>query len=187
MREPLRLAILGLPGAGKTTLAGHLAGSLRCRAFSTGEALRALAAVDGSLAAALATGKLASEDLITRLVGEAVAGAGTEALVLDGFPRHAAQADEADRLLGSWVPLLIEVPPELAADRIATRMLPRPEDRRVVAEQRVRGSAEVLARLVRLLEERGTVVLRVSGSTSVADVTQQALRELLAYRRSRTE
>jgi adenylate kinase family enzyme len=181
VREPLRLAILGLPGAGKTTLAQELAGRIPGRLISTGEALRAVAAADASLAAKLAAGGLGPEKLVIQLVQEAVLAAATEALILDGFPRHAAQIADADRLLGPWVPLLVEVDARLAADRIASRKVPRPEDSAEVLRARLQSSADALSQMLRGLEGRGTRVLRIDGTGPPPEVVQSALGELEKY------
>jgi adenylate kinase family enzyme len=181
VREPLRLAILGLPGAGKTTLTQELARRLCGHLLSTGGALRALAATDASLAADLASGGPGPEALVIQLVQEAVRVAGTDPLIVDGFPRYAAQVVNADRLLGQWVPLLVEVTPELAADRLAKRALPRPEDSTEVAQGRLQRSKDDLSQLTRALEERGTRVLRVDGTRPLPEVVQSALDGLESH------
>jgi adenylate kinase family enzyme len=129
-----RICLLGLPGAGKTSLARALGGAFTWRVVSIGEAVRRSAQNETALAAQLATGALAPEDLVTRIVEDAVQGAPMGSLVIDGFPRHPAQIAEANRVLQNWVPLLVDVDPTTALQRLVTRGkcpscgLPAPSD-----------------------------------------------------------
>jgi adenylate kinase len=124
MSQPfgLRVCLIGLPGAGKTTLAAGLSGPLRASVFSSGTALRRLAREDERLAHTLAQGALGPEDLVLRAVARAHADAGAASLLLDGFPRHATQVKAADDILLKWVPVLVDVDPSVAIPRLAGRL-----------------------------------------------------------------
>ena len=65
--------LIGLPGAGKTTLSRALTQRLGWRCFVLGDALRERAQRDPRLQATLADGDLAPEPLIRDLVSEAAA------------------------------------------------------------------------------------------------------------------
>jgi adenylate kinase family enzyme len=123
VKIPARVALLGLPGAGKTTLAQALGALSGFSTISTGAALREQASHDDHLALALARGQLAPETLVLNIVADAVAMASRTILVVDGFPRHVLQVDDADRLLGAWRALLLEIPVGVAWQRLAARMV----------------------------------------------------------------
>src|SRR5258705_4894725 len=84
------LSIVGLPGAGKSTVAYAVAAALNASILSTGESLRGVARQNPSLARALSEGKLGPEDLVKQFVDEFLAE--HRIAILDGYPRHREQA-----------------------------------------------------------------------------------------------
>jgi adenylate kinase len=113
--------LIGLPGAGKTTLSRSLSEWLRCPEFVLGDALRAQAAVDTDLHDLLARGELAPESVVIDLVREAAANAATTGLVVDGFPRHVAQLSIANSLFKQWIVLWLDIDLPTAVARLALR------------------------------------------------------------------
>jgi adenylate kinase family enzyme len=116
-----RVALLGTPGAGKTALAKALGERLGWEVFSSGDALRQAALRDPVIAAQLGAGQLGPEAIVLQAVEEAHRAVGPRGLVLDGFPRHAAQLSQADRILGTWTALILTVNPSTAAQRVLAR------------------------------------------------------------------
>jgi adenylate kinase len=90
------LAFFGPPGAGKGTQAQRLSRQHGLRHVSTGDLLRAARAagtpVGREAEAYLAGGRLVPDDVVNRLVAEALAEAGYEDVLLDGYPRTIEQA-----------------------------------------------------------------------------------------------
>ena len=91
-----RLALFGPPGAGKGTQARFLVERLSFTHISTGRILRLVKREDSKLArstrAYVDAGRLVPDELMYDLVECALAQAGCERFVLDGFPRTLAQA-----------------------------------------------------------------------------------------------
>lgn len=97
MNKRLKLALFGLPGAGKGTQAERLSKYLSVPHISTGDMFRSIQANNTPIASLireiLSAGKLVPDDLVTEMAFERLsrtdAGAG---FVLDGFPRTLPQA-----------------------------------------------------------------------------------------------
>ena len=119
------ISLIGLPGAGKTTLGRALASQQECKCtyFGVGEALRKNAERDPKLRKQLDDGRLGPEALTLRIVGEAYASCATEVLILDGFPRHAAQVPFATENFQQWHALYLDIEKRQAAVRLSTRRI----------------------------------------------------------------
>ena len=97
------VVLTGAPGAGKGTQADLLA--MRCgfRKLSTGDALRKhvkagteIGKIAGSI---MERGELVSDDVLFRILKEELSSiAKTDVVLLDGYPRNAAQAETLDSL-----------------------------------------------------------------------------------------
>ncbi len=100
----LDLILMGPPGAGKGTQASRVAAERGLAHIATGDMLRA-AVRDGTplgleAKAIMARGDLVSDDLIIAMFRERLAAPDTAAgVLLDGFPRTAAQAEALDEML----------------------------------------------------------------------------------------
>lgn len=121
---------MGAPGAGKGTQARLLQEHLGLPQISTGDILRAKAQQHDALAdeirAVQASGKLASDDLVIRVVEERTAQEDCRnGYVLDGFPRTIPQAEMLERLATEQgheiLAILIDVPYELLEKRAIGR------------------------------------------------------------------
>ena len=88
----------GPPGAGKGTQSDLLVRQLAFKKLSTGDALRAAAEKGtevGKLAAEIMNrGELVPDNIMLRIVAEALEGCAPERVVLEGYPRNTRQADE---------------------------------------------------------------------------------------------
>ncbi len=120
--------LLGAPGSGKGTIASRLAGEdPAVRHVSSGDLLRgAIAAGTPAGVEAKAymdKGQLVPDALVVAMIGDVIAAEKTaETMLLDGFPRNVAQAEALERS-GAKVrsAVLVDVPDEIIADRIAGR------------------------------------------------------------------
>ena len=120
--------LLGAPGSGKGTIASRLAGEdPAVRHVSSGDLLRgAIAAGTPAGVEAKAymdKGQLVPDALVVAMIGDVSAAEKTaETMLLDGFPRNVAQAEALERS-GAKVrsAVLVDVPDEIIADRIAGR------------------------------------------------------------------
>jgi adenylate kinase len=98
------IILLGPPGAGKGTQARMLEEDFGLVQLSTGDLLRAAAARGteaGMIAKAIMdAGRLVPDDVVITVLADRLAAPGLDqGIILDGFPRTAAQANALDKLL----------------------------------------------------------------------------------------
>src|SRR5678815_2959234 len=127
---PKTIVLMGAPGAGKGTQARLLQERLGLPQISTGDILRARAREQDALAEEIRTvqaaGKLASDDLVIRVVQDRTARPDcAKGYVLDGFPRTPAQADMLEKLAteqgNEIAAIVVDVPFELLERRATGR------------------------------------------------------------------
>ena len=127
----MNIILLGPPGAGKGTQARILMDELGLVQLSTGDMLRAAVAsgseVGQQAKAVMEAGKLVSDEIVIRVVSDRLDEPDTKAgVILDGFPRTAAQAGALDRLLEEKRLTLdavvsMDVDDDLLVDRVSGR------------------------------------------------------------------
>lgn len=111
--------VVGIPGAGKSTISAGLALALGSPVLSIGERLRELSARDPALADGLATGSLGPEQIVRSLVDDFLAT--NPVAVVDGFPRHREQALRVQELRGNVLVVHLALAQERAIERIQGR------------------------------------------------------------------
>lgn len=144
------LLIMGPPGAGKGTQAQKLARARNLKRLSTGDLLRDQVKRRTELGvqakAVMDEGKLVSDDLIIEMVRSELQQGETVRVLLDGFPRTAAQAEALDGLLAELrAPLRAVILLEVAEEELINRLVSRAEqeDRSDDNEETIRRRMEV--------------------------------------------
>lgn len=126
----MNIILLGPPGAGKGTQAGHLVEKRGMVQLSTGDMLRE-ARVSGTemgkiVAGVMDRGELVTDEIVIGLIREKLDAGATGGFIFDGFPRTLAQADALAALLaekGQKLDFVIEmqVDDETLVKRIVNR------------------------------------------------------------------
>ena len=116
------------------------------------------------------------------MIGEAIAAADGDAIVLDGFPRTLGQAGALGGALAAHGReltgvVLIDVPDDVAAARIGGRADGREDDRPETVLARLRVYHDETEPLVAYYESRG-LLLRVDGE-GTPDAVNAAIRDAL--------
>jgi adenylate kinase len=177
------IVLLGPPGSGKGTQAEHL----RDRGWltlSTGDLLRQ-ARADGTELGEQASqymdrGDLVPDDLIVALIAGELEGRDDVSIVLDGFPRTVAQADELAAALtphdrGLDAVVLIDVPDDVVSERISGRG--RADDNPETVRERLHVYHGETEPLIAYYDERG-LLRRVDGDgdpDAIADGVRAAV------------
>jgi len=127
--------IMGPPGAGKGTQAGHLVTTYALRHVATGDLLREAVAARTPLGieakSFMDAGNLVPDDVIIGMIRELVSALPEDdGVLLDGFPRTDAQATALDSMLddlgrGVDVVLDIRVPNDVLVKRLSGRWICR--------------------------------------------------------------
>jgi adenylate kinase len=126
----LNLILLGPPGAGKGTQAKNLTDDFGLPYLATGDMMRAKRQEDSDLGRKVAeimdSGGLVDDEIVCKVLLDAIEAQGDDGFLLDGFPRKASQADVLDRALDErgrsiTAVILIEVPDEVIVRRLAGR------------------------------------------------------------------
>jgi adenylate kinase len=132
---PMRLILLGPPGAGKGTQAAQICQKYGIPQVSTGDMLRA--AIKAGTALGLAAkkvmdaGSLVSDDIIIALVKERIVEADcAKGFLFDGFPRTIPQADAMRTAhVGIDFVLEVDVPDSAIVERMSGRRVHQPSGR----------------------------------------------------------
>jgi adenylate kinase len=135
MTQTPTVLIMGPPGAGKGTQAGHLVETYGLRHVATGDLLRDAVAngTDLGLEAKgyMDAGNLVPDALIIGLIREVASSLPDDkGILLDGFPRTRAQAVALDETLGALdrdvdVAIDIRVPDDVLVERLSSRWICR--------------------------------------------------------------
>ena len=131
MAVPVRLVMLGAPGAGKGTQAERFARARGVPRISTGDILREAVQAGSELGrltkAVMDAGQLVGDDIMIKIVLERMGRPDTSGgFVLDGFPRTVAQATALDAMQKDGTPIVvvnIEVPEETLIERLTLRRI----------------------------------------------------------------
>lgn len=127
---PVRLVILGRQGSGKGTQCARLVAHYGTVHVSTGDMLRAAVAEGTELGRRadeiMQRGDLVPDDVMNGIVAERLAKADIRAggVLLDGFPRTAAQAEALEGILGDdalTVAVNLDVPVAVCRERMLGR------------------------------------------------------------------
>ena len=178
-----RVAVLGPPGAGKSTLARAICETLSLAYIGIGERLRAAAEKDLRIAATLAAGGFVSDQTAWQLVVDDIQAADQAGgFVLDGFPRTTGQITMLDGLLAGACPgvvLNLTLAPELIRARIDARAGEHPHRRSddtarkaLITRQRLHREA---GRAVLEAYQRRGIVHTLHGSAPAEQVRAAAL------------
>lgn len=173
------IALLGPPGCGKGTQAARLCDELGYEQLATGDLLRDARAADTELGRRAAEymdrGELVPDDVIVSALEEALAKLGDRSVVLDGFPRTVAQAEDLGRDLAAVV--LIDVPDDLVVERISGRQDGRADDDPDTVRERLRVYHRETEPLIDYYDARG-LLRRVDGAGAPDEVHEAVLRGL---------
>jgi adenylate kinase len=178
--RPVRVVLLGPPGAGKGTQAQLLAGRLGVPAISTGDMLRAAVSagseLGGRVKSVMASGALVDDALMAEVVRERIAQPdAANGYLLDGYPRTLPQAEtlagilrDAGQELDAVV--LVDVPEDELVRRALLRG--RDDDKEDVIRERLRVYREKTEPLIGYYRERG-LLREIDGNLSVEEVTSR--------------
>src|SRR4051794_3402531 len=130
-------------------------------------------------------GELVPDDLMVAMVGDAIEKLDGAPVVLDGFPRTAAQAAaladvlrEHGRALDAAV--LIDVPDDVVVERLAHRDQGRADDRPEIVRRRLETYHGTADPLVAYYDDRG-LLRRVDGAQD-PDAVEAAIRAAVSPR-----
>jgi adenylate kinase len=193
MEMPMRIVLLGPPGAGKGTQAVRIAEHFGAADIATGDIFRANVAEGTPLGrvaqAYIDRGDLVPDDVVIEMVMERLSEPDCDGgFVLDGFPRTVAQAEALDRRLAEQdTPLAAALDFEITEDELFRRLAGRASQlhRSDDSEQTIRHRLEVFASKTRPLIDyyaRRRLLIRVDAIGPVDEVTRRILDALAAGR-----
>ena len=120
------IIFVAAPAAGKGTQSARLVDKYNFIHISTGDLLRDEAGKDtelgNKLKEMLATGKLISDEIVNELLEKRINEVKDQPKIFDGYPRTLAQAKLLDSFLKDYMVIYLDVPYEVAAERILGRL-----------------------------------------------------------------
>lgn len=172
--------LMGPPGAGKGTQASLLADRRKLAKLSTGDMLRSHVSRGTELGAKakeiMDAGGLVSDEIIIGMVRSEIDRLQPLRVLLDGFPRTRAQAEELDEILGERdasidAVVSLEVPDDELVRRLVERAgeQGRSDDNEDTIRARMGVYRDETKPLLDFYEERGKL-RRVDGTGSVEEV-----------------
>jgi adenylate kinase len=183
--RPLKVVLLGPPGAGKGTQAQLLAARLGVPAISTGDMLREAVAAGSELGkrveGIMASGALVDDALMAEVVRDRLAKPdATAGYLLDGYPRTLPQAKTLEGILadaGQQLDAVVMV--DVPVDELVRRSLlrGRADDSEEVIRERQRVYREKTEPLIGYYRERG-LLREIDGHQPVETVTAHVFAAL---------
>jgi len=183
--RPLKVVLLGPPGAGKGTQAQHLSARLGVPAISTGDMLREAVAAGSELGkrveGIMASGALVDDALMAEVVRDRLAKPDARAgFLLDGYPRTSPQAKTLEGILSEAgerldAVVMVDVPEEELVRRALLRG--RADDGEEVIRARQRVYREKTEPLIGYYRERG-LLHEIDGHQPVEVVTARMFAAL---------
>lgn len=184
MTQPVRLLIVGPPGAGKGTQATMIAERYGIPAISTGDIFRAniknQTELGKQVEAIVSSGSYVPDALTNAIVADRLREEDARAgFLLDGYPRTVEQVHELDRMLtaeGGSLDAVVLL--EADIDEVVARLLNRAaeqgraDDTEEVIRHRQEVYAEQTAPLIELFDQRN-IVVRVDGLGTVDEVADR--------------
>jgi len=174
------IVFFGPAGAGKSVQGQILAARQGWRWLSAGQILRDTH--DPEIVQTMHEGKLISHNLITRIMGEAIAKAGDiDQLILDGFPRELPQAEwllnsKSDHGRDIGLVVVLEVPREELLKRLAIRG--RVDDTPEAIDQRLAIYRQEMYPILGLFSDQHIPVVHIDGVGTVGEIHDRVYAEL---------
>ena len=174
------IVFFGPAGAGKSVQGQILAARQGWRWLSAGQILRDTH--DPEIVQTMHEGKLISHNLITRIMGEAIAKAGDiDQLILDGFPRELPQAEwllnsKGDHGRDIGLVVVLEVPREELLKRLAIRG--RVDDTPEAIDQRLAIYRQEMYPILGLFSDQHIPVVHIDGVGTVGEIHDRVYAEL---------
>ena len=174
------IVFFGPAGAGKSVQGQILAARQGWRWLSAGQILRDTH--DPEIVQTMHEGKLISHELITRIMGDAIAKAGDiDQLILDGFPRELPQAEwlvnsKTDHGRDIGLVVVLEVPREELLKRLAIRG--RVDDTPEAIDQRLAIYRQEMYPVLGLFSDQHIPVVHIDGVGTVGEIHDRVYAEL---------
>lgn len=174
------IVFFGPAGAGKSMQGQILAARQGWRWLSAGQILRDTH--DAEIVQKMHEGKLVPHELITRIMGEAIAKAGDiDQIILDGFPREMPQAEwlvnsKTDHGRDIGLVVVLEVPREELLARLAIRG--RADDTPGSIDQRLAIYRQEMYPILGLFSDQHIPVVHVDGVGTVGEIHDRIYAEL---------
>ena len=175
------IVFFGPAGAGKSMQGQLLAARHGWRWLSTGQLIRD--SHDAQLLDHISTGKLVSDDVVNRIVTEALADANqAPGIILDGYPRNVDQAHlllDQEVRMGQKLQLaiLLDVPTPEIVQRLTVRG--RADDTPDAIAKRHEIYHNEIEPILTFFEQRGIPVARVDGLGTVGQIHDRVESELV--------
>lgn len=174
------IVFFGPAGAGKSVQGQILAARQGWRWLSAGQILRDTH--DPEIVQTMHEGKLIPHELITRIMGDAIAKAGDiDQLILDGFPRELPQAEwlvnsKTDHGRDIGLVVVLEVPREELLKRLAIRG--RVDDTPEAIDRRLAIYRQEMYPVLGLFSDQHIPVVHIDGVGTVGEIHDRVYAEL---------
>ena len=174
------IVFFGPAGAGKSVQGQILAARQGWRWLSAGQILRDTH--DAEIIQIMHEGKLVPHELITRIMGDAIAKSGDiDQVILDGFPREMPQAEwlvnsKTDHGRDIGLVVVLEVPREELLKRLAIRG--RIDDTPEAIDQRLAIYRQEMYPILGLFSDQHIPVVHIDGVGTVGEIHDRVFAEL---------